>query len=196
MDSLYFATPSHKGSSQDCVNWVSRLIAGMGIEAKVGVVTNCPWIDVARSSLVAEFLRTDCGHLLFRDDDIDFDGSVLRRMLDLKTDIAAAPYRMRTPPHAWALRTDERGFVYPGLGCCLISRRVLTGLVDAHPELEYDNDGKKLVALFLHRFIDEDGVQKLLKEDHAFFYRAQTQGFKVDLLVGAEVRHGGVAATF
>ena len=192
---LFIATPSHKGDAQVCVNWVTKLIQEIGINAKVNVVSNCPWIDVARSNLIAEFLKTECTHLFFRDDDIDIEPDVLKRMIETNVDIIVAPYRMRLKPYDWALRT-EKGRVYPGLGCALISRQVITKMIEAHPELEYDEDGKKLYALFQHKFVKNKGIRKLLKEDHAFFYRIQKLGFKVNILLNAKVNHGGILSQY
>jgi hypothetical protein len=193
---LFIGTPSHKGDPRVCVDWVTRLVQRLGIDlsAQVSIVAQCPWLDIARSLLVQEFLASDCTHLLFRDDDIEFEPETLRTLLTTKAPLACIPYRMRLAPHEWAVAAIGDQF-YPGLGCALIERSVLERLVALYPELAYEQDGKTLHAFFLHTFIEDGGKRRLLKEDHAFWHRCHGIGAHVQLLPGRVV-HAGVESLF
>lgn len=193
---LFFATPSHKGDGQACVTWSATMARSLGVEAHISVISDCPCIDVARSTLVASFLKTDCTHLFFRDDDITFEEpSTLLRLIDQTSDIAVIPYKKRTA-NEWALRFDSRGFVFPGLGCCVIARHVIEHMIEHYPDLTYVDNGLTLHALFMHCF-DFDGGQKLfLQEDHAFFLRAQKLGFRIRVVTGETVYHAGIACRY
>ena len=50
----------------------------------------------ARNICVAQFLISDCTHLLFIDADIEFDTDVIRRLLNINKDVACACYPMKT----------------------------------------------------------------------------------------------------
>lgn len=50
-----------------------------------------------RSRYVADFLETDCSHLLFIDADVDFRREVVDGMIAADRDFVAAPYRRKLP---------------------------------------------------------------------------------------------------
>lgn len=195
MTKIFIATPIHRAGVEQVAaasDWARRILDPLGIPGQLGLVTNCPWLDCARADLVAAFLRSDCTHLLFRDDDIDFPPSVLQRMISAGEPLVAVPYRMRHPPHAWAV--TEIGFgptiTLVGLGATLITAEALR---DVHRwGTCYYQDGEPRTGAFIHHPYLMAGRFHLLKEDHAFFYRAHLYaGLDVTLIPGA-VSHAGV----
>lgn len=196
---IYLATPCHRGSPEALASihdFGDKLITKMDLTGcHIGVVSNCPWLDCARADLLSEFLSGSWSHLLFRDDDIVFEPSLVIQMLMKKTAISLAAYRERLPPHKWAVHRDEQGKIqYAGLGVCLLSRAMLVRMTEFYAkELGYEQtDGTKRVGLFAHKFVTLDGKQRLLKEDHAFFYRASEIGYSIEEVTG-NVVHGGIA---
>jgi hypothetical protein len=194
---IYMATPCHRGSSEalaEIYTFADRTLTDLGLSGQVGIVSNCPWLDCARTDLVTEFLSGSCSHLLFRDDDILFDTSLVLRMLMRKSPVVIAAYRERLPPYRWAIHIDDSGKVqYAGLGACLLSRELLQRMTEEYRDtLEYEEiSGALKVNLFAHRFMLIEGKKRLLKEDHAFFSRIHDLGYKIDQVTGV-VTHGGI----
>jgi hypothetical protein len=186
---IFVATPCHRCTlekRQELTRWSGVLLDACKLPGQLGIVENCPWLDCARADLVAAFLQSDCTHLLFRDDDIEFDAGVLRGLLDAGAPIASAPYKNRTPPHVW---------VTQGLGAVLIERRLLEWMVRFYPELRYMQDGEERCGLFHHMFYGMGSRRVLLKEDAAFFKRLEQMGYW-SVLVPAAVTHGGIQSVW
>lgn len=180
MKSIHVATPCHRASVseiQTAKAYGVDLLQRIGSPGAVSIVPNCPWLDCARSDLVAEFLRGPCELLFFRDDDIFIEPRLLRQLVDLDAPIAVAPYRTRLPPHVWA---------EGGLGCTLVRREAIVAMHAHYPI--YDQDGGVRSTMFTHLLVG----RKLLKEDQAFYYRAAECGFEAMKLPGAEVTHDSI----
>jgi hypothetical protein len=193
---IYFATPCHRGTKEmigAIANKAAKITSDLAIKgAQCGIVTNCPWLDAARADLIAGFLNTDCKYLFFQDDDISIESNIIKRMLDMDRDIVVAPYKMRLPPHSWAITQNNGQTINAGLGCALIRRSVVDKMIQDYPELTYDQDGQERVGLFHHIILNKN----MLKEDHAFFYRALKSGFRINCLDNATVDHAGVISTW
>jgi len=190
---IFVATPYHRATKVD-VDLLTERVQRItfGYKAVLKVVGNCPWLDCARADLVYDFLDGDADDLFFIDDDIDIDRSVFIRMMYENKPIVIAPYRTRLPPNDWAVVHNGKDVIAAGLGCTLIKREVIEVMVDQFPELIYDQDGHQQSALFLHTIVND----KLLKEDHAFFYRANQCGFPIHALDKATVNHNGTISTW
>jgi hypothetical protein len=202
--SVFFATPSHKCSDTqlgELLYWAQNVANKLKLDsAGVSVVSNCPWLDEARASLVSSFLAGPCRYLFFRDDDIFIGPDVLKGLMDLNVPIAIAPYRWRIKPHPWALRMEWSVITKSGLGACLIQRHVIERMVERYSkwtpfgieDLTYDESGSSRVGLFDPIYVPmPGGKRERVREDHAFFYRAAQCGFGIDALLGAVVNHGG-----
>ena len=199
---IFFATPCHKATDEalrGIHRWCAETAQALSIQgAELGVVSNCPWIDAARSDLVARFMRSSCSWLFFRDDDNFIEPSTLGRMMKLDKPLIIVPYRSRLEPHDWTFQTNASGeIIRAGLGLTLIHRKVIVALYKAHPELEFiQSDGCRAFALFQHEIALIDGVRRLLKEDHTFFARARRAGYRIAALEGAEATHGSTKSIF
>jgi hypothetical protein len=191
MNRIFVATPCHRCDHErvkELATWARQTLESSGLQGTLGVVTNCPWLDAARADLVAAFTASDCTHLLFRDDDIDFSGATLKSMVLSSggRSIVRVPYRERLAPHNWARE---------GLGCCLIPRGVIERMIAHFPELRYMQNGEERFALFHHMFSGLGDQRILLKEDAAFFARSR-QVFAPVVDISAEVTHGGVVSNW
>lgn len=116
-------------------------------------------VSRARNKLCAEFLASDCTHLLFLDSDLVFSPEHIMRLVShVNADspavgmphIVAGLYAKKQKELGWVcnmLNDDEepnanglQRVKYAGTGCLLFSRFVLERMREALPEIEYDPD--------------------------------------------------------
>lgn len=162
--------------------------------------------------------ESEATHLFFVDSDVSFLPKVLRGMIAAGKDFVAAPYPQRegvdfksaanymrhgAPPEASYgykvfLPPDQTSFSIDdtqcaeigrvGLGCCLLSRKMLTAMCEAYtPSLVFDDEvtGAPTVALFQLMFaMRPDGKRALLSEDISFCERVRDCGFKIHAYFG------------
>lgn len=93
---LFVATPMYGGScsgayAKSIVDLTQRCY-GLGIQVRFEFLFNESLVTRARNTLVDQFLRSDCTHLLFIDSDIDFQPDDALALLALDKDIIGAPY--------------------------------------------------------------------------------------------------------
>ena len=195
MSSIFFATPCHRASPQrvaELQKFARKSVGNIQGSHVVSVVSNNPWIFSARADLVAAFRASKCDHMFFRDDDITFAPELLERMVALNLPLVAVPYRLRLPPHGWALRRVD-DLLLAGLGCCLIQREVIIAMWDHFSgQLGYSEGDQPRVALFdqVFKFETDNSVmrRRQWKEDHAFFLRAAECRSYLALMSG-KLRH-------
>ena len=137
--------------------------------------------DVNQNNVFAEFLKTDCTHLLCLDDDIMCDKNLLERLLKYNVDIVASPVLIMGPNgiQYFASMHDEKNNSYQdvdirppnnrmqecdavGFGAILLKRKV----VEQIPNPKY------------RTVLTEQGFMKT-PPDNDFCYRAKELGFKV-----------------
>jgi hypothetical protein len=206
---MFLAIPAHYDASAETKRTIAEVLGRFGGTALI--LQGTPWIDIARTELVARFLESKEEDLLFIDSDIAFAPSVVDAMRSAASDLVVAPYKKRKPPHRWNLRTldDEHPDEAPmrrvgehrlievesdGLGACLVGRRVLERLTARHPELVYRNDQDEPRCWLFQPFVhpDHDGTPRPACDDRAFFLRARDAGFRVEALVDVVVYHDGI----
>ena len=96
---LFIATPCYGGVmtvpyAMGLMQLVRSLDAS-GLEHAIGMTTSESLISRARNKLVAQFLRTDCTHLMFIDADVGFYTSDLKPMLESDLDVTCGAYPMK-----------------------------------------------------------------------------------------------------
>jgi len=207
---MLIAIPSYIGVSPKTMLTVVNVSTRYG--GQISTVSDCPWIDQARSELVGQFLDSSQEELLFIDSDVSFDVSLVEGMKECKSDIVTVSYRRRVQPFHWSLtpltqqmkikdspmRNTDGGLrvieiMSDGLGCCLIQRAVIEKMTENYPNLIYFTDEfKKRVNLFQHGVGVIDGKPSFIGEDRMFFARARASGFKVECLVDATIHHGQI----
>ncbi len=93
---LFVATPMYGGQcsgafTKACIDLTQRC-QSLGIHCAFFFLFNESLVTRARNTLVDQFLRSDCTHLLFIDSDIDFRPDDALALLALDKDLIGAPY--------------------------------------------------------------------------------------------------------
>ena len=204
---LFIGIPCHDGrlNVKTAFNLVQLMPEAMrlGVSVTLSDISNCSIITLARNSLVAEFLKTDCTELLFIDSDVVATSNDILRLMAQSgdKDITAGAYPRRSRDKKfftdlyWTENDDlefEGSLMRVkrvGTGFMLIQRHVIEKMVEAHPEWSYKNKptGERMAALFDFDIIDDQYVG----EDYLFCDRATQLGFKVHIDVDISLPHIG-----
>ena len=172
-----------------------------GVSVRLGDVSGCSIITMARNQLVHEFLKSDCTELLFIDSDVIATADDVLRLMAQSgdKDITAGAYPRRSKDKNFFadLYFDENQDLEfdgslmrlerVGTGFMLIQRHVLETMVVAHPEWFYDFKGESICSVF--DFEIKDG--HYLGEDYLFCDRAAEHGFKIYADVDISLPHVG-----
>ena len=175
-----------------------------GVSVKLGDVSGCSIITMARNQLVHEFLKTDATELLFIDSDVIATANDVLRLMAQSgdKDITAGAYPRRSKDKNFFadLYFDENKDLEfdgslmrlerVGTGFMLIQRHVIEAMVAAHPEWFYDFKGEQVCGVF--DFQNKDG--RYLGEDYLFCDRAREHGFKIHIDVDISLPHVGTEA--
>jgi hypothetical protein len=175
-----------------------------GVSVKLGDVSGCSIITMARNQLVHEFLKTDATELLFIDSDVIATADDVLRLMAQSggKDITAGAYPRRSKDKNFFadLYFDENQDLEfdgslmrlerVGTGFMLIQRHVIEAMVAAHPEWFYDFKGEQVCGVF--DFQNRDG--RYLGEDYLFCDRAREHGFKIHIDVDISLPHVGTEA--
>lgn len=144
-------------------------------------------VSRSRNVLAAEFLKTDCTHLLFIDTDLIFSPDHVARLVSHDKDIVCGLYPKKQRKLAWVCNmiageeANENGLQrikYAGTGFLMIHRRVFESMIAAHPEIAYNPDAEEEGSKW---DLFPVGVYKkrYLSEDWFFCQRALDLGFDV-----------------
>ena len=172
-----------------------------GISVRLGHVSGCSIITMARNMLVDQFLQTDCTELLFIDADVIPEPDHILRLLAQSgyKDITAGAYprRQKDKMFFMDLYFDKNGdpeFEGPmmrikrvGTGFMLIQRNVIEHLA-AKADRYLGHDGVSQIAN-VFEFSMLDG--KFVGEDYTFCDKARAEGFKVWIDVEISLPHVG-----
>lgn len=168
---IFLATPAYGNTVSSL--YMRSVLSAMtvlpleGIDFMFYTLGNESLVTRARNICVANFLLTDCTHLLFIDSDIEFEPDVIRRLVAAKKDVACACYPLKEIKwnnitkldvskmsgkeiEARALsynvqgkfngKVEGNGFTeveYAATGFMLIRRTVITKMRTKFPELQY-----------------------------------------------------------
>jgi hypothetical protein len=162
----------------------------------------------ARNRLCAQFLASDCTHMLQLDTDLIFSPEHIAKLIhhaEAGHDIIAGLYPKKQKELGWVCnvldqpepdRPDGLQRVkYAGTGCLMVSRAVLLAMINQHPEIEYDPDegdesGVKhdFFATGVRAF---EGRRRYLSEDWMFCQRALDLGFDIMMDTTVILKHVG-----
>ena len=78
-----------------------------GIEVLPHIIRNSCFVDLARSVLVRDFLKTDCTHLLFIDSDIGYESHAVAGLVQAGVPFCAGAYPKREPGNKFPLQIHE-----------------------------------------------------------------------------------------
>lgn len=200
---------------------VMRLSTIPNVEFILRSISNESLVTRARNTLVHEFLKTECTHLLFIDADIGFQPEAVVALLNGDFGVSAIAYarkgmsfeklrdnniqtamsyavNLRRPsdgPYTLEFIKDE--FVETleaSTGFFMIKRHVLEEMIQAYPELMQKNEaGETVFGLF--DCMIEPGTRRAMSEDYSFCRRWSDMGGKVYLNLKHNLSHTG-AFTF
>lgn len=208
---VMLATPAYNPPSLEFINvrdMVARDLQSHAIACTTLTSPGDSLVMRGRHTLMAEFLKSDCTHLLFWDVDIEpRDPSIVRQMLATGHDIVggACPFRgegggvvcniRQVDKDRCRIETDDFQCVEVsevGTGFLLMSRKAIVKMCEAHPELMYFSDlpsgyGEPMWALFDTVIVD----RRFLSEDYFFCRLWRGVGGAVYVYVPFEARHWG-----
>ena len=204
---LFIGIPCHDGrlNVKTAFNLVQLMPEAMrlGVGVTLSDISNCSIITLARNSLVAEFLKTDCTELLFIDSDVIATPADILRLMAQSSgkDITAGAYPRRAKDKKFFTDlywTEDDNLEFDGslmrvkrvgTGFMLIQRHVIEKMAEAHPEWSYKNKptGERMPALFDFDIVDDQYVG----EDYLFCDRATQMGFTVHIDVDISLPHIG-----
>lgn len=149
-------------------------------------------VDGARDEIVAEFLQSDCTHLMFVDADIGFDPEDVLKLLEHDRDMVCGVYCHKHPEPRFTLRLrlssglarwDGELVLAEAVpsGMLLMKRESLERMTERYASLQYQVKGKDLTALH-YMYLHNGGM---IREDIAFGLRwsAIGEGIWVDTTI-------------
>jgi len=192
---LFVAVPTYGGSSvSDFWKCLLRLQARPPCNLQVRILDGDSLVSRARNTLTAEFLNSDCTHLLFLDSDLIFSSEHISRIMEHDAPVVAGFYPKKQDGHlAWVCngkrgeKPNDHGLQevrYMGTGFLRIAREVFLAMIERwgdqisyHPDhapaqTEYD-----LWPVGVYQY--PDGHRRYLSEDWYFCQRWLDLGGKV-----------------
>lgn len=177
--------------------FLSLVLKKLDIGLELAQVSGCAIVSKARNILVSQFIKSDCTHLLFVDADVNLTTSAVLKLINASKgkDIVSGLYPSRVEGKGFFFQVhDEQTekellrVLAVGTGFMLISRHVLQGMMDKHPELAYEDNNETHFALF--DFCLKD--RKYIGEDYNFCHMANADGYKIFVDQQNMVGHFGV----
>lgn len=132
---VFIATPCYSGAVSTAYLRSALasvpLLEARSIDCDIETLDGCHDLALARCILAHHFLQTKREHLLFIDDDIEFEANAITSLLDRRKDVVAGSYVRRSLPiraeHQLLTQPDATGLAQAeasGTGFMLIHRRV------------------------------------------------------------------------
>lgn len=153
---VFFGVPAYGGLLDAGFARCYMAMQRKGLIHKACHIDGDSLIPRARNNLSAEFLKSDCTHLLFIDTDILFEVEHVERLIQHAASglpIVAGLYPKKQKELAWVLNTMEgeetnpNGLLrvkYAGTGFMLIARDVFSRIMNAYPQIAYYTDSGEL----------------------------------------------------
>lgn len=205
---LFLGLPVYGAYNAHFVHSLLALVTQRPCEMVIRPCVGDSLVARARNRLCAQFLASDCTHMLQLDTDLIFSPDHIARLIghaERGHDIVAGLYPKKQKELGWVCnvldapepeREDGLQRVkYAGTGCLMVSRAVLLTMISAHPEIEYDPDegdesGVKwdFFATGVRAF---DGRRRYLSEDWMFCQRALDLGFDIWMDTSVILKHVG-----
>ena len=214
---VFIAIPSGTGKPDvDCDDSLNNTILDLQENCKERpdlrfIHGNC-YIALIRSLFAHDFIKTDCSHLFFWDDDVAAQPSALRRLIDHDRDIIVGPYPKKVPAgtapeNAWPVRLidgvpDAAGLLESEMvatGFLLIKRRVIEAMYRKYADRKFYHRpcDQEIIDLFPTGILpvgfpkDEKGRDLWWGEDFSFSVMAKHAGFKIWLDPNITLIHAG-----
>ena len=214
---LMIATPSYQAPLLQFLksrDEVSQDLVTRDIDTVLFMTPGDSLVMRGRQRIVHQFLKTNCTHLLFWDNDIEScDAGVVWQMLDCNKPVVGGAIPFRNPSGSVVgnlFQEDlesgrvsiDKGAVRArdvGTGFMLVKREVIERVMADHPELRHvsgstDDMGEPLWSIFDTDVEHERAAYErmLLSEDYLFCRLARESGFESYLFAAGKFRHWGL----
>lgn len=205
---VFVAIPAYGQIPVNFANCVTKMILEPPCSLVVKWQPGDSLVSRARNTLTADFLESDCTHLLFIDSDLVFSSEQIARMVEHDVPIVGGFYPKKQDGNLeWVCNAkipnpepDERGLHslrYIGTGFMLIKREVFDAMIVRYGEsLAYFADGSgrpehDFWSVGVHR--GADGRGRFLSEDWFFCQRCLDMGLEVLGDTRVRLKHIGTA---
>ncbi len=170
-----------------------------GISFLIQFVVGSSIIEVARSKVAHEFLKSDCNRLLMIDSDQEWEAKDAVRLMAMSTqmDVVLGAYPAKRDPPTFLLspvdgeaQANHFGCIPIngiGLGFTIVSRDVMEKLAADAPQVVFSESPEPIPHIFRCDIVD--GVFR--GEDMAFFADVRSHGYTVWLDPKIRVGHVG-----
>lgn len=173
----------------------------LGVSVRLGHVSGCSIITMARNMLVDQFLKTDCTELLFIDGDVLAQADDILRLMAQSgdKDITAGSYPRRSSDKKFFMDLyfdDNNDLEFDGAlmrinrvgtGFMLIQRHVIEAIAEKSEKYLGQDGIGNVASVFDFKLMDG----KFVGEDYSFCDKAREEGFKVWLDVEISLPHVG-----
>lgn len=207
----YVATPAYNGKVDTdfamSLAETCQMATMHGIRVTAAVMGNGAFIDLARCTFAAMFLKTDCTHLFFIDADLRWEPRAFVGLVTSGRPIVAGAYRKREEPESYPVRYLEKdGGIQPVDGGWIECDRVATGFLcirrDVIEEMAKDSIWIKQAGeffnevprLFYTTIVDDN---QFMGEDFAFCEDyTKKYGKPIHVWPDLDFTHGGYDCNF
>jgi hypothetical protein len=197
---LFVATPMYGGMCYGAYTGSIARAVSVFYKERINYIymhtTNSSLVTQARDELAAQFLSTQCSHLLFIDSDIEFMAEDIVSMIDADKDIILGIYPKKTieltpvckPISGNNLPSGNSPVEVAagGMGFALIKRKVLLGVEGNVPK--YMSIDGRLISHFFSSGVSEGN---LISEDVSFCELSRRCGYKVWAAPWISLAHHG-----
>lgn len=207
---VFIGIPIYGGVDPHFFMCAMKLMAEFSVNCQVRLVVGDSLVSRARNLLTAQFLNSDCSHMLMIDSDIKFTNEDIKRISTHGEDIVGGFYAKKkegdgelvinTLDPQPEMDSDRRltQVKYIGTGFLCVSRQVIDKMLAVYgDEIMYvsDSDGRTIEYDFwpvgVYKF--PNGYRRYLSEDWYFCQRALDLGFKIYGDNGILLQHSGNA---
>ena len=206
---LFVAVPVYGNLDPFFTASLLKLVADPPVEMKLRPVVGDSLVSRARNTLTADFLESDCTHMLFIDSDLIFGGDQVRRIAEHQEEVVGGLYpKKQEGDVAWVLNgCDQDAAVRPdglqevkyvGTGFMRIARCVFEAMIDQWGEqLRYVPDHRKDRCEYdfwsVGTYQYPNGSRRYLSEDWFFCQRWLDLGGQVWADTRIILKHVGPA---
>ena len=201
MHKLFIAIPCYNQKIQlECMFSIIKLHEAMrciNVDVQMSGLTGESLLFIARNILVREFLNSDCTHMLFIDDDIEFHADDIVKMLKVNKCVIGGAYSTKNQDDPRIVSSgiekneqhNEMPLVnYLGAGLLMVQRHVFENIYVASKIKVITHNGTQLALFFNH--LSNDG--NYMSEDYYFCQVWKECGGCVYLARWTRTRHFGV----
>lgn len=207
---IHFLLPMYGGQCNEAtfISMIKFAIMAqkIGLNYSIDTMVNESLIPRGRNNLTAKMLfNQDATHLFFIDVDLRFDPEAILKLICHNADVVGGVYPMKRLPVKYVINTVPNPIHIPerklvevstlGTGFICVKRGVLDKMIEAHPELKYnDNVGigaqyEPLMYGLWDTMIDEH--KNYLSEDWTFCYLWRKMGGRVFADYSIRLDHTG-----